>query len=836
MFGPKASAPAKPVTKNTVGDGLAPIKYAIAVSTVWTGLLLLGCYLLWVMLPGRYLLQQGTKQELSSYAGLVQLKIASYQRQLDSLALPENQSNEIGAADNAYLEQWFQRFLPEAAAVRVLNPTLMVPDDAEQPIITNATIENIGNALEGKLVGPEIIRPGQAGQHLLLIRVLRDAQGQPLKVVVAGFEPSQFNQVLSSLPAWGYVELLQVFGQNQSLLAKYGDVQYRDGEPETLTLPQTPWRLQYWPQKQRWALELGAVAWLPVLILALLILLSQLLGFWELRRRLRLDGRHFEQALDMAWQKGQTSTTDGWQLGLFQTLLKRLNTLVMERTHKIRLEPTTSLVAMSPPEQELPATESPLNQVSAGFLPVHLADVTEGEPRVPASMFRAYDIRGVVGTQLTEEVAYLVGKAVGSEAFEQGEQGVVVARDGRLSSKALTDALIRGLLESGCDVVDLGEAPTPLLYYATHQLSTSSGVMVTGSHNPAEYNGFKVVLSGQALLEEQLQQLYQRIQQHRFNEGAGVRTELDLSSTYLSEITGDVVLARSLKIVVDAGNGIAGKLAPTLFETLGCQVIALHCDLDGNFPHHAPDPGNPANLAELKERVLLEQADLGIAFDGDGDRLAVIDSRGKIIWPDRQMMLFAIDMLSRNPGADVVFDVKCSRHLANIVSSHGGRPILCKTGHSWIKAKQRETGALLAGEGSGHIMFKERWYGFDDGLYAAARLLEILSADVRSPAEIFAELPEAEITPELLIPFDDLAKFALIDRLKQHGDFGDGERIELDGIRVEYLDGWGLIRCSNTSPALIARFEAESPPALARIQNQFREQLLKLEPELALPF
>lgn len=843
---PKQDEPAEQVVIKSVAvsDGLKPLKCSIVLSALLTLLLVATCYLLWVALPAKYLVQQGAKQELASYAALLQLKLASLGAQLDGLTRLQNLPPEVATADNGFLEQWFSRSLPEAVGIRVVNPELIVPDESGRLILSNVSVQNMQLVIEGKNLQPEIVRPGQEGQHLLLVRVLRDAtSNRPLKVLAVGYDLSILSQALRGLPDWGYLEFQQVFGENHRVLAKQGDPQYRDAEPELLAIANTPWLLAYWPQKQRWALELDWLAWLPVLILLLLIVLGQTWGGWELRRRLKTDALHFEQALEQAWLKAQTSRAEDLKLGVFRQLLARTNQLVMACTRHIKLaqveaqrrtESAAPLVVL--PEVADAQLEQPLNQVSAGFLPVHLANVVEGEPLVKAEIFRAYDIRAEVGALLTPEVAYLVGKAFGTLAGEQGEQGVLVARDARLSSAELGESLIRGLLESGRDVIDLGEMPTPVLYYATQQLSTSTGIMVTGSHNPAGVNGFKLVLAGQALLSEQLQELYQRIQQHQFSEGQGVRTELDLSSTYLSEITGDIVLARNMKLVIDCANAVPAKLAPQLFEALGCEVISLYTELDGSFPNHGPDPGDPANLQALKQQVLLEQADLGLAFDGDGDRLAVIDSSGRIIWPDWQMMLFAIDMLSRNPGTDVVFDVKCSRHLANIVSSHGGRPVLSKTGHSLVKAKQRETGALLAGEGSGHIMFKERWYGFDDALYAGARLLEILSADPRSSAEVFASLPTSDITPEMLLPLAEDRRLALIEQLRTEADFGEGECIELDGIRVEYMDGWGLVRSSNTSPALSFRFEAEHPQALVRIQQLFRAQILKLAPDLQLPF
>ncbi|MBU2953244.1 phosphomannomutase/phosphoglucomutase [Marinobacter sp. F3R08] len=451
-------------------------------------------------------------------------------------------------------------------------------------------------------------------------------------------------------------------------------------------------------------------------------------------------------------------------------------------------------------------------------------------------IFRAYDIRGIVGETLTAEGVEVIGRAIGSEALVRGVDSICIGYDGRHSSPELADSLARGVMAAGCDVIHVGAVPTPVLYFATHELQTGSGVMVTGSHNPANYNGLKVMLNGETLWGEGIQKLYQRIQTGDLSSGQGAQRSEDVRRAYLDRIVGDIAVAAPLKVVVDAGNGIAGELAPMLVEELGCEVIPLYCEVDGDFPNHHPDPGKPANLADLIARVESEGADIGLAFDGDGDRLGVVTNSGKIIWPDRLMMLFARDVVSRNPGADVLFDVKCSRRLAGVISEAGGRPIMWKTGHSLMKAKMKETGALLAGEMSGHIFFGERWYGFDDGLYSAARLLEILGIEDRHSDEVFEDFPEDVSTPELNVEVTESSKFDIITRLGEAGDFYDGNISTIDGIRVDYADGWGLCRASNTTPVLVLRFEAETEEALERIKAVFRDQLRKAAPDLAAEF
>ncbi|MFP4146373.1 MAG: phosphomannomutase/phosphoglucomutase [Halorhodospira sp.] len=458
--------------------------------------------------------------------------------------------------------------------------------------------------------------------------------------------------------------------------------------------------------------------------------------------------------------------------------------------------------------------------------------------QVPASIFRAYDIRGVVGTTLDAEIAYWIGRAVGSEARERGVQRLVVGRDGRHSSAELAAAVSTGMKEAGCEAIDIGQAPTPVMYFATHELETGSGVAVTGSHNPPDYNGMKVMIAGDTLSGEAITGLYERIRDSRLSQGEGtVETRADMLERYIERVTAEVRPARPLRVVLDAGNGVAGAVAPRLFEALGCHVETLYCEVDGDFPHHHPDPAEPHNLASLIERVRASGADVGLAFDGDGDRLGVVDANGKIIWPDRQLMLYARDVLSRRPGEPIVFDVKCSMHLKRVIEAAGGEPRMSRTGHSLIKATLRETGAPLAGEMSGHTFFAERWYGFDDGLYTAARLVEILAADHRSSAAVFAELPEGFSTPELKVQVQEGEQEALMAELVAEGKrrFTEAVIHTIDGIRVEWPDGWGLIRASNTTPVLVVRFEADDEAGLARIRSAFEALLAAVRPGLEIP-
>lgn len=454
----------------------------------------------------------------------------------------------------------------------------------------------------------------------------------------------------------------------------------------------------------------------------------------------------------------------------------------------------------------------------------------------PPEIFKAYDVRGIVGKTLTPAIVEGIGHAIGSEARARNRQTLVVGRDGRLSGPKIAHALSCGLTKAGCDVIDVGQVPTPVLYFATYDLGTYSGVMVTGSHNPPEYNGLKIMIAGETLSEESIQRLRLRLENNKLAHGKGMIARDDVGEAYLGRITSDVRLARRMKVAIDCGNGVAGAVAPALLRRLGCDLTELYCEVDGNFPHHHPDPSQPKNLADLIATVRRGEVELGLAFDGDGDRLGVISPDGNIIWPDRQMILYARDVLSRQPGAEIIYDVKSSRLLERAIREAGGKPVIWKTGHSLIKAKLKESGAALAGEMSGHTFFQERWYGFDDALYTAARLLELLSRDPRPTAEVFRSLPNSVNTPELHLELAEGENHALIKELIETASFPDARVTTIDGLRADFPDGFGLARASNTTPVLVFRFEGDDTAALQRIQNRFRELILRVRPGTGLPF
>jgi phosphomannomutase/phosphoglucomutase len=456
--------------------------------------------------------------------------------------------------------------------------------------------------------------------------------------------------------------------------------------------------------------------------------------------------------------------------------------------------------------------------------------------QLPAEIFKAYDIRGIVGKSLTAAIVRRIGHALGSLAAEQGQQAIAVGRDGRLSGPELADALIDGICAAGIDAIDVGCVPTPVTYFAAYELGCNSCVSVTGSHNPPDYNGLKMVIGGTTLALDAIQDLKQRAESGVLRQGKGQRRSANVLPAYVEKIVGDIKLARPMKIVMDCGNGVAGAIAPELFKRLGCEIVPLFCEVDGNFPNHHPDPSKPENLADVIRALRETDAEIGIAFDGDGDRLGVVTKDGEIIFPDRQLMLFAADVLARVPGGTIIYDVKCSRLLAPWIRQHGGVPLMWNTGHALVKAKLRETGAPLGGEMSGHTFFKERWYGFDDGLYSGARLLEIL-ARAADGNPLLKALPNSPSTPELNIKMTEGDPFTLIDKLKADNKFvGAREIITIDGVRVEYIDGFGLARPSNTTPVVVLRFEADDDAALARIQADFRQALQAAWPGIQLPY
>ena len=760
--------------------------------------------------------RQSVQSAAQSTARSVGNLIALLNQSLNGLAQDPHLA-DIAAGDGALLkkeETRLTQLIPGALLLRVLREDVDALDESRAPRMGFADLDMVRQALNAP-PPPAVHGANTPDVHLALARRLAQGHG----VILASLSTKLLeNVVAAAAPGSGALQLRQ----GALELSYHGDPALKTEAPAgEVAIPATHWQIAYWMPAQ-----VDVRGWwflLVPLIAGALLAACMLMLYRRLERAFHHDMESIA-ALVKDLMRGKLQGHYPVKIAEGQTLVRQISQLKPLGQEMLQMKDA----AEEREEYAAPAPSRPKEQITVEVIPA--------TQKISPAIFRAYDIRGVVGETLTPGVVYEIGRAVGSEAHARGEQRVIIARDGRLSSPELSQALARGLQETGRNVIDIGLAPTPLLYFATHVLNGKSGVMVTGSHNPANYNGLKIVIGGETLAEKDIQQLRLRIENHDFVKGAGKIETRNLIPDYVERIVEDTQIGRPMKIVMDCGNGIAANVAPALLRSLDCEVVELYCEVDGNFPNHHPDPSKPENLQDLIKTVLSEKADLGVAFDGDGDRLGVVDSSGKIIWPDRQMMLFAADVLSRQPGADIIYDVKCTRHLAGQIVKNGGRPLMWKTGHSLIKAKIKETGAMLAGEMSGHIFFKERWYGFDDGIYACARLIEILSGDPRSTAEVFAELPDSLNTPELNVTLAEGENFTFIEKLRALAKFPEARITDIDGLRVDFVDGWGLVRASNTTPSLVIRFEADNEQALARIQGQFKELMKQVKPDIALPF
>ncbi len=707
---------------------------------------------------------------------------------------------------------------------RVLDPGYAKIDYEAAPPIGYATLDLLRRSeQDGKAPPVEVHLKGKDDEHIAVLRRIEGAEGVLLGHLVIYVKLDALKPLTDKFRLIeGYAELQQaISGGRPLVLARMGDPAYRNPAPLLTTpIPETAWRWVFWPKPpSRGADPLADLpvnqvgAALAAVVLCLVIMVV-------VRRRSAVK-KQAPAATNSAPKKPVVVDPEA---------VAAAAAAAAARKPGIEVEET------APPAQA-PDQEKEQKPSAA------LAEEPKGKPAespgaIASEIFRAYDIRGVVGKSLTSEAVKTIGRAIGTEARALEQKTVAVGRDGRASGPQLAEALIDGLRATGCDVVDIGEVPTPVLYYATHYLETGSGVMVTGSHNPPEYNGLKIMLAGETLFGDRITALRTRAMSGEFESGSGSLESVDVTSEYIRRVTEDIPVAigNAFKVVIDCGNGVAGAVAPQLIRALGHDVTELYCEVDGTFPNHHPDPSVPENLKDLIAKVKEDGADIGFAFDGDGDRLGVVDGNGTIIYPDRQLMLFARDVLSRNPGAEIVFDVKCTNRLPMVIEKLGGKPVMWKTGHSFIKGKLKETGAPLAGEMSGHIFFKERWYGFDDALYASARLLEILMGFKLPPADVFKKLPKGIATPELRVDLEEGEHLAFMEKLKQSSSFGDAKVITIDGLRVEFADSWGLVRASNTTPSLVLRFEGDNKEALIRIGGLFKKTLLEIDPNLKLPF
>ena len=711
--------------------------------------------------------------------------------------------------------------VPGARLLRLVPAGTVEPDTATHPPLTYAAIDLFRkSAAQEAPVSTELHLGGTPDEHIAIVRRVPPV-GTPVGFLHLALAPDRVREVIAGLEGGALlVEVRQsVQGAPPMIIAKQDAGGDGRVDVANATVPGTTWQLVL-RRRESLGGEGGGFGLHGLALPAGAVAIAGLLVVYLRRRRAAASASDTRPATD--FQGAVRAIMAGDYPGL-EDLLPGAKVAA----------PAPRAPAPRPvPKPDVPATETTVVMQA----PPPQAPVRPGP--IDPVIFRSYDIRGIVGSSLTNDAVVQIGLAIGSEAHALGQQTVVVARDGRLSSVSLQESLVQGLLASGRDVVDIGLTPTPVLYFATHYLDTRTGVMITGSHNPPEYNGLKIVMNGQALSGDAIQAIRRRIEQQDYTSGQGTLQHLEIVPDYIRRVSEEipVSLGRELKVVVDCGNGVPGIVAPHILRAIGHDVIELYCEVDGEFPNHHPDPSEPANLEDLILLVKHEDADLGLAFDGDGDRLGVVDRAGNIIWADRQLMLFARDVLSRNPGAKIVYDVKCSRRLADVIREAGGEPLMWKTGHSLIKSRMQETGALLGGEMSGHICFKERWYGFDYALYAAARLLEILvNADV-PPEQVFASLPGGVATPELRIDMPEARHAEFMAQLKQAAAFPDATLTDIDGLRVDFADSWGLVRPSNTTPSIVLRFEGDDAHALEAVQARFRELLHAVDPSLPLPF
>jgi len=839
------------------GDGGSARRSGVA-GTVWPLALLGIAAVAGVAFALGYLLQASLQTiEARRASGSAELlarelavTVANTRDSLAALAGAPELRAALGEGDRQALESLAQRYrraFPHALRLLIVPQGGLRAAPEATPPVGYALVDQVDNALAHGRGSVEVYQPGRPKSHInYVVPVGKDGK-QPLGALVLSGPTTGLGALLAP-PDGGHTALQQ----DSATIASAGGA--ANGRTVTKSVAGTPWRLTFTTDRP---LDvpglLDPVAAGAALAAAVIVLLLAAVTLGRrLRSALRRDGAAFVSILeDLAAGRLRTGYEGG--TSELEPYVTRALEAARQHTPWVNAGAATDY-GRDADEDTSPAggdwqsglevTEEPLED---HFETEHHA--MQQSPAPPASnaldaptpidpsILRAYDIRGVVDSTLTEASVRALGRALGSEAAERGQTRVVVGYDGRHSSPALARALAEGLAAAGRDVIDIGRVPTPVVYFAAHFLGTHAGIAVTGSHNPPEYNGLKMVIGGETLWGDAIQALGRRVASGDLVSGAGSITQQDVLPDYVDRIAHDVTLHRAMRIVVDCGNGVAGEVAPDLFRALGCEVDELFCDVDGDFPNHHPDPTVPENLEDLIARVTSEGADLGLAFDGDGDRLGIVDNRGKVIWADRQMMLFARDILGRNPGADIIFDVKCTSHLAELITENAGVPIMWKTGHSLVKKKLRETGAPLAGEMSGHIFFNDRWYGFDDGVYAGARLLEILSMDGRDSDAIFAELPEGVSTPEIRVDLAEGEPPQVIDSLLADAAGFDEARVTTtDGLRVDFPDGWGLVRASNTQPSLVLRFEGDDEPSLQRIQQLFGDRLKAARPGIELPF
>jgi len=824
-----------------------------------------------VLTAGLYLGQQDPLHTLASerqtvansVTKITALKFAdevnTYSHVLNALVKDPALINIFSTKNLKALEQRateIKAMFPKVLQVRLLAATTNQPDKTHEPHFTFACLDLLNQSRkDSSNIHVEMHEIEGKQQHIDMMHAVT-LRGTVVGFIQLAIDSTLLDDWTKNVAGDSYLEIHQKIDDGKNYLISKAGTGSKQGTHAVINIPNTHWQAETWApfEGSESAFNLGmlfALVMGVVLSGVVVFVLRQLLhkeinndlekylmlitgvlkgvkkhqfdfSLTEFKlaagqvMNIRLDQTNFDRERDADDNKNKKSTQD---------FLPDSDPMFMGKD-SIQLEELDDMSALDNLDDTTQQEDVTENKAPPANLPL-----------LPEEIFKAYDIRGIVGKTLTVENILFIGHAIGSEAIARGLDTIVFARDGRLSGPELGKSLVTGLMASGIKVIDIGMLPTPTLYYAAAELSNGTGVMLTGSHNPPNYNGIKMVLGGDTLSGDVIQSLRQRILNNDLTPGEGSYSNEQVLDKYIERITSDITLKRKMKIVIDCGNGVAGAVAPKLFTQLGCDVIPLFCEVDGNFPNHHPDPSQPENLVDLIAEVKKTNADFGLAFDGDGDRIGVVSGDGKIIWPDRLMMLFAKDVLSRNPGANIIYDIKCSSNLRTVIEEEGGEPLMWKTGHSLIKAKMKETNALLAGEMSGHIFFKERWYGFDDALYSAARLIEIMSNQLRQARVVFSSLPDSVNTPELKINMEEGEHYKFMDKLmKKSAEFTDAEVTFIDGIRVDYHDGWGLVRASNTTPCLVLRFEGKSKAAMSKVQKKFREVLTGIQADIDLPF
>jgi phosphomannomutase/phosphoglucomutase len=841
---------------NARGNALQKIG-GIALAAVLLPLILAFAYLILSRQPS---LQEQQIDRISSSYALEQATIihrlfSQMEARIKSAALSPLALSAIASTsgdDLPLVEKAMLDYFPEVTSLRIIPIGDMGTADfsaGNQGLRNHIEVDLVRRASEGEETQPEAYKFEDRWLTSIAARVTHPRIEDRWAVILVTLDNQEISRQLSPMgESQGRFALEQLFvtpgGQDRvDTIAENGSAQ---AGPATryADIPGTPWRVSFSPSDK--LMDTLRIDTIPLYTLLALMVLA---AFASMSIVLILFPRKLNAEIEIMIAAADQKSPLNLTVPELVPLAKQLRRATLRALRQGSSSPMVKLAQEEPPrEMESDDLTNPLFQSKSMLddddsldLDLDDSDVAAKTPAAeaqdfPEHIFRAYDIRGNAQTELTDELITSIARAIGSIAGEMGEQSLIIGCDGRTSSPRIKSALVRALMETGRDIIDIGLVPTPLLYFATRHLNCRSGIMITGSHNPADQNGLKIVLNQQTIAAGGIRQIRERISAGAFSKGSGRMMREDIVPAYKEEVLHDIAIAVPLKIVIDAGNGATSELAPRLFEELGCEVERLNCHIDGRFPGHPPDTSNEENLAELCRVVVDVQADFGVAFDGDGDRLAVVTPSGRIIRSDVLLMLYAQDVVSRNPGADVVFDVKCTRHLSELITLNGGRPVLWKTGHAFMKEKMKETGALLGGEFSGHMFFGERWYGFDDGMYAAGRLAEILSTHGESLDESIDKFPATINTPEIIIPVPDDYKFALVKKIIETADFSNGKVNTMDGLRVDFNNGWGLVRASNTGPALTARFEADTQENLEIIQDEFREHIALIDPDIELNF